>query len=105
MSGGAYNYIGSKDPKELFDHKEELESIAHELEEIGEDEAGQAIYMILHEMAQFEAKIDKVWTPYNGRYSSQPDLSAIADALEYWHSGDTGEDLVHEVCAKWKEQK
>lgn len=89
MSGGSYNYLCLKDADQIREREEELQWMADRLSELGyAQDAAQETMEVLLTIRAFEtrmqARIDR--------------LRGIWRAVEWWDSGDSGEDsLEHEL--------
>jgi hypothetical protein len=85
MSGGSYDYLCHKDAGEMFEMEHQLQRMADTLAETGyaEDAAKETMGLLLEVRSckvRLDARIQR--------------LTQIWRAVEWWHSGDTGEEGV-----------
>lgn len=94
MSGGSYNYLCSKDAAELLSgHHSDLREMADTLASLGyaKDAAVETEELLLM-LRQFDIRIQ----------TRVDRLRGVWKAVEWWKSGDWGEDDVHETLAKYR---
>lgn len=96
MSGGSFNYVSICEPEDLLSggHDDDVEALAADLRSLGwADDAADATEAAL---AQLRAA--------NARWREAP-LAGLRDlwkALEWWRSGDWGEDRLRERLGEWR---
>jgi hypothetical protein len=93
MSGGSYNYLFTKDVEDIFYQEEELQRMADRLAELGyaSDAAAETMEVLL-EMRRFMNRL-------------QTRLRALSDvwhAVEWWDSGDGGEDGLKRALSEYR---
>lgn len=102
MSGGSYSYLFTKDSESsgdpdrsmsIWDAEEEVERMAARLAGIGyaEDAARETEELLLimrQARVRVQARLDR--------------LSGVWHAVEWWDSGDSGEDGVRAVLGKYR---
>lgn len=94
MSGGSHNYICHCEAQELIGREEDLREMSDDLAALGYcKDAAAETEEILILVRQFENRI-------NTRLER---LSPVWRALEWWHSGDIGEDSFKEAIEKFRE--
>lgn len=93
MSGGSYDYLAYKSVSDLIDRDGELRSMADRLAGLGyaRDAARETEDLILT-LRQFQNRIQ----------TRIDRLSGVWHAVEWWDSGDSGEDYVKEELAKYR---
>ena len=95
MSGGSYNYLGAC-PPELAGREGDIRDMRDRLRGLGANPAAQLAYqrteLVLSMLITAKAVADG--------------LQDVWHAIEWWDSGDWGEDGAMEALEKWrKEQK
>lgn len=96
MGGGSYNYLYSKEPDELLRGGwEDLEHMARRLARLGyaADAAGETEELLLI-LRQVQVRLE----------ARQRRLADIWRAVEWWDSGDSGEDGVKAALAQYREK-
>ncbi len=93
MSGGSYNYLCWKEARDLFESTTELEQMSERLATLGwaSDAAAETDELILIIRAatnRVDARIKR--------------LSPVWHAVEWWDSGDSGEDHLREELSKYR---
>ena len=100
MSGGSYNYLCCKDSSELMEAQDEIENMAARLSELGyADHAAketQDVLQIIQDLSQIIRRYEIQVAVVKGR------LDPVWKAVEWWDSGDSGED---ELKAALKEYR
>lgn len=96
MSGGSYSYLYCKSFDQLVDDDCELEEMANRLAGLGyaEDAARETKDMLLlirRTKKEFEDKMLR--------------LADVWQAIEWWDSGDWGEDQAKEALAKYRAER
>jgi hypothetical protein len=92
MSGGSFNYLYLKDAGEMAGDIEQLERMIEALSDLGyADDVAQGAKELLDAYGLIEAKKEK--------------LNDVFWAMEWWRSGDQGEDTVRKFIAKYRENK
>jgi len=97
VSGGSYNYLchvaDIEGPLKLVDRQHDLESMRDALAAEGAEDAAKATEALREELAALEKQFtDKVH-----------ELANVWKALEWWHSGDWGEERFREALETWRE--
>ena len=82
MSGGSFNYLCYKEPRELLEYQSAVEDMVSALERLGyaKDVAGET-YTLLLLLRQFENRIEIL----------KSRLEPVWHAMEWWQSSDIGE--------------
>jgi hypothetical protein len=82
MSGGSYNYLCNRQPGELLDCREDIESARHSLLALDAADVAQVLTDVLGIIGNYrpavEAKMDSVY--------------GVLHELEWWHSNDHSEE-------------
>lgn len=95
MSGGYYNYLYCRIDS-LIDREYDLEEMANDLADLGYAyDAALATGKLISKIRQFKKDIIK----------NSESLSEVWKAMEYWRSGDWGEDSLKEALDKYREGK
>lgn len=93
MSGGSYDYLFTKEPDDLFAYSGELERMAERLS--GLDYAADAAADAYDLLAILRTQTVRV-------EAAQRRLAGVFQAIEWWDSGDSGEDHVREALAEYR---
>ena len=93
MSGGSFDYLCYKESEDLLQSDHQLQSMADELARLGyaEDAARETQDLLL-----------TIRTMRNRVQTSIDRLSDVWRAIEWWRSGDWGEDQIKEVLARYR---
>jgi hypothetical protein len=93
MSGGSYEYLCWKQPRELLAKQDAVQQMADRLAGLGyARDAAKETQAFLLTLRQFENRIEAM----------QDRLSDVWHAVEWWDSGDSGEDGVRAALAKYR---
>lgn len=93
MSGGSYDYLFVRDADEIFSRSEELRKMADRLAALGyAQDAAQETEDLICIMRQYEVRA-------NTRIRR---LSGVWKAVEWWDSGDSGEDGLIKALADYR---
>lgn len=94
MSGGSYEYLAFKDASNIFDSdmQEQMERMADDLAKLGyANEAAKATRDLLESIRDYEREMnDKLLSLHN-----------VWHAMEWWQSGDWGEDAIKRDAARY----
>lgn len=93
MSGGSYNYLCYKDGIEIFERKEELNSMRERLTKLGYLDAAKETESVLLIMDSFEVRLQ-------ARLDRMRD---VWQAVEWCDSGDSGKEDVENAIEKYRE--
>lgn len=93
MSGGSFNYLFLKDPSELLDKEDDIDSMADILEEEGFYIEANYTRDILKEIQDFKESIEK----------KKDSVSEVWKAMEWKRSGDSGIKDVIKAANKFRE--
>jgi hypothetical protein len=95
MSGGSYDYLCYKEAGDLIDHESTLQEMADRLAGLGyaADAAHETQHLLLT-IRQFKNRIATMkWR-----------LCGVWKAIEWWDSGDSGEERVKDELAKYRDK-
>lgn len=96
MSGGSWNYLCSKDVQDLIYSNELLERMSERLASLGyAEDAARETYELVQIIRQYKTKASVITDR----------LSDIWRAIEWWDSGDSGEDRVKAELVNYREKK
>jgi hypothetical protein len=96
MSGGSFNYLFCKDAPDFFGYapREDLERMAAALTDAGDaEDAARETEEILAIIAGTERRVD----------ARLERLRGVWKAMEWWKSGDGGEDGLRAALTKYRE--
>jgi len=96
MSGGSYSYLCYKDADQILEHLSEIEDMRDRLAGLGyaEDAAQETAELILIINQCFD-RIDEITVR----------LAAVWKAVEWWDSGDSGEDDLKKALVEYGGKK
>lgn len=95
MSGGSYDYLYVKDASDLFVNPGELAAMATRLSTLGyADDAAADAHDLLAIVRTQKVRVE----------AAQSRLYGVFHAVEWWDSGDSGEENVHAELAKYRGQ-
>lgn len=93
MSGGSYNYLFIKQADELFGDDNDLERMADRLAGLGwADDAAKDTYDLLAVLRTQTVRVD----------AARDRLRDLFQAVEWWDSGDSGEEGVRQALASYR---
>lgn len=93
MSGGSYEYVCFAGADELLQKTGEIQRMADRLAGLGyATDAARETQELLLTIRQYENRINAM----QGR------LSGVWRAVEWWDSGDTGEERLHDALAEYR---
>lgn len=96
MSGGSYDYLFIKDPEDLLSMQDTVQSMSDRLAGLGyAPDAAQETQELLLTLRQFENRIHAITKR----------LSPVWRAVEWWDSGDSGEDGLVRALAEYRGEK
>lgn len=93
MSGGSYNYLFTKDAHDIMAYDGELSDMCDRLAGLGyaDDVAREATELLLV-TRQSRVRIESI----------QKRISDVFHAVEWWDSGDGGEDTLAKALARYR---
>lgn len=96
MSGGSYNHLWMMETDQLFHNEDVIQAMADRLAGLGyaKDAASETEEFLLT-IRQFENRI----------YTMQKRLRNVWYAVEWWDSGDSGEDGVKLALKEYRGEK
>lgn len=100
MSGGYYEYVQSYGIDDILfdsDRHHLIARVADDLADAGEGDAANATRAALARIRQLRQAADEI----NGELN---DLYGIWKALDWWKSGDSGEENLHEAVQAWRDK-
>jgi hypothetical protein len=92
MSGGSYDYLCYKDPGDLINYIETLESMANRLQTLKCEDGAAETYDLIRIIKQSDMRISTI----------QKRLSDLWHAVEWFDSCDFGEEDVMEAINKYR---
>lgn len=93
MSGGSYDYLFLKEPGEISRHEDTVQRMAERLSGLGyAQDAARETESVLLLARQFEARM-------RARLER---LSEVWRAVEWWDSGDSGEDYLEQALLQYR---
>jgi hypothetical protein len=93
MSGGSYDYLCCKNIGDLLYEEEKIQNMADRLAKLGyASDAVKETLKILLTLRQFKNQIDTM----------KDRLSVVWKAVEWWDSGDSGEDEVKKALEEYR---
>lgn len=93
MSGGSYDYLYCKEAEQLFDSPAQLHFMAERLGGLGwADDAAKDAFDLLAIVTTQLVRVE----------AAQRRLADVFYAVEWWDSGDSGEDQVRRALAKYR---
>lgn len=92
MSGGSYDYLYCKEPKEVFDNACSLADMAETLNKLGYTDVAQ-------EMTEFS---EYVTAAYHKIEMLSEQLKPVMKAVEYYESCDIGPDSLRETIEQYR---
>lgn len=92
MSGGSYNYLCSRQPDELLDRREDIESARDELVSLGAPDVGQVLTDILTLASDYRAAVE----------SKMASVYTVLHELEWWQSNDHVEEDFRAALAEYR---
>jgi hypothetical protein len=96
MSGGSYDYLCHKDIEDLFNMDRQLQEMSDRLAGLGyADDAARETQEFILNLRQFRNRIEAAAKRLNG----------VWYAVEWWDSGDYGEEQVKEALAEYRGEK
>ena len=95
MSGGSFNYLCHKELDDFFQNTEELQSMADSLSEAGAQDASVLTNSIVYQVNKTRAIVEPMMS----------DLYEVWHAMEWWRSGDYGDETFKEKLKEWREKK
>lgn len=98
MSGGSYDYLYCKEGEDIFSYscKEWLERMSDDLSKLGyADDAAKETIQLLLTIRAAQNRIDVM----------KERLNPIFRAMEWWQSGDSGEECLKETLSEYRGEK
>ena len=92
MSGGSYDYLYCKDPEEMLDKANDIESMANTLIKLGHLDVARDMTRLSEYIRSAYIRIDVL--------SKQ--LKPIMKAVEYYEDCDYGEDTVAKIVEEYR---
>lgn len=93
MSGGSYDYLCYKDPDQLMSCTDQLQSISDRLAGLGyAPDAAAEVQELLLTIRQYDNRISSMMNR----------LTDVMRSVEWWDSGDCGEDAVKKSLEKYR---
>jgi len=94
MSGGSFDYLCVKDTSDILEYLNQLEDMANALSELGyADDAAKEATELLLVCRKFNVRADTIMR----------NMSGVFKAMEWWRSGDYGEDSFKEALKEYRE--
>jgi hypothetical protein len=92
MSGGSYNYICYADIEGLLQNEDQIESMAEQLSLLGHREAAKETLEIFNDLVESRNRIE----------AKKERLESVWRAVEWWASGDSGQEGVNKALAQYR---